>query len=88
MYKRQDFERAADLRDQLKAIGRITARQKVIGPDDADQDVIAFARADGDACVQVFFVRHGKLIGREYFMLDNAEGESDQEVLQLSLIHI
>jgi excinuclease ABC subunit C len=77
-----DFERAADLRDQLKAIERITARQKVIGPDDADQDVIAFARADGDACVQVFFVRHGKLIGREYFMLDNAEGESDQEVLQ------
>ena len=77
-----DFERAADLRDQLKAIERITARQKVIGPDDTDQDVIAFARADGDACVQVFFVRHGKLIGREYFMLDNAEGESDQEVLQ------
>ena len=77
-----DFERAADYRDQLKAIERITARQKVIGPDDADQDVIAFARANGDACVQVFFVRHGKLIGREYFMLDNAEGESDQEVLQ------
>jgi excinuclease ABC subunit C len=77
-----DFERAADYRDQLKAIERITARQKVIGPDDTDQDVIAFARANGDACVQVFFIRHGKLIGREYFMLDNAEGETDQEVLQ------
>ena len=77
-----DFERAADYRDQLKAIERITARQRIIGPDDTDQDVIAFARANGDACVQVFFVRHGKLIGREYFMLDNAEGESDQEVLQ------
>ena len=78
----RDFERAADYRDQLKAIERITARQKVIGPEDTDQDVIAFARANGDACVQVFFIRHGKLIGREYFMLDNAEGESDQEVLQ------
>ncbi len=77
-----DFERAADYRDQLKAIERITARQRVIGPEDTDQDVIAFARANGDACVQVFFIRHGKLIGREYFMLDNAEGESDQEVLQ------
>jgi len=77
-----DFERAADYRDQLKAIERITARQKVIGSDDTDQDVIAFARANGDACVQVFFIRYGKLIGREYFMLDNAEDESDEEVLQ------
>jgi len=77
-----DFEKAADYRDQLRAIERITARQKVIGPGDTDQDVIAFARDDGDACVQVFFVRHGKLIGREYFMLDNTEGESDQAVLQ------
>lgn len=76
------FEKAADHRDQLKAIERITARQKVIGSSDTDQDVIAFAREEGDACVQIFFIRHGKLIGREYFMLDNTEGESDQEVLQ------
>jgi excinuclease ABC subunit C len=76
------FEKAAEYRDQLKAIERITARQKVISSGDTDQDVIAFARDNGDACVQVFFIRHGKLIGREYFMLDNAEGESDQEVLQ------
>jgi excinuclease ABC subunit C len=76
------FEKAADYRDQLKAIERITARQKVIGSEDVDQDVIAFARDDGEACVQVFFIRSGKLIGREYFMLDNTEGESDPEVLQ------
>lgn len=76
------FEKAADYRDQLKAIERITARQKVIGSADTDQDVIAFARDDGEACVQVFFIRHGKLIGREYFMIDNTEGESDQVVLQ------
>lgn len=76
------FEKAAEYRDQLKAIQRITARQKVIGSSDTDQDVIAFAREDGDACVQVFFIRHGKLIGREYFMLDNTEGESDHDVLQ------
>lgn len=76
------FEKAADYRDQLKAIERITARQKVIGASDTDQDVIAFARSDGDACVQIFFIRHGKLIGREYFLLDNTEGESDNEVLQ------
>jgi excinuclease ABC subunit C len=76
------FEKAAEYRDQLKAIERITARQKVIGSGDTDQDVIAFARDDGEACVQVFFIRHGKLIGREYFMIDNTEGESDQAVLQ------
>ncbi len=76
------FEKAAEYRDQLKAVQRITARQKVIGSSDTDQDVIAFAREDGDACVQVFFIRHGKLIGREYFMLDNTEGESDHDVLQ------
>ncbi len=76
------FEKAAEYRDQLKAIRRITARQKVIGASDTDQDVIAFAREEGDACVQVFFIRHGKLIGREYFMLDNTEGESDPEILQ------
>ncbi len=77
-----NFEKAAEFRDQLKAVRRITARQKVIGSGDTDQDVIAFAREEGDACVQIFFIRHGKLIGREYFMLDNTEGESDQEVLQ------
>lgn len=80
--ERMDFERAADYRDQLKAIERIVARQKVIGTSDTDQDVIAFAREQNDACVQIFFIRHGKLIGREYFMLDNTEGESDQDVLR------
>lgn len=76
-----DFEAAAEYRDQLKAIERIVAKQKVIGAAETDQDVIAFARDDGEACVQVFFIRHGKLIGREYFMLDNAEGESDEGIL-------
>jgi len=76
------FEKAADYRDQLRAVERITSRQKVIGSSNADQDVIAFARENGEACVQIFFIRHGKLIGREYFMLDNTEGETDPEILQ------
>lgn len=76
-----DFEAAAEYRDHLKAIERIVAKQKVIGAAETDQDVIAFARDDGEACVQVFFIRHGKLIGREYFMLDNAEGETDEGIL-------
>ncbi|MCB8966197.1 MAG: excinuclease ABC subunit UvrC [Chloroflexota bacterium] len=76
------FERAAEIRDQLKAIDKVVAKQKVISAANADQDVIAFAREQGDACVQVFFIRYGKLIGREYFLLDGTEGETDEEVLQ------
>ncbi len=76
------FERAAEIRDQLKAVNSVVSRQKVIGAANTDQDVIAFARDQGDACVQIFFIRHGKLIGREYFLLDGTEGETDGEVLE------
>jgi excinuclease ABC subunit C len=76
-----DFEQAAVFRDQLRAIDKVVAKQKVISAANTDQDVIAFAREQGDACVQVFFIRHGKLIGREYFLLEGTEGESDPEVL-------
>jgi len=68
-----DFERAAVLRDQLKAIDQIVQKQKVISPDMVDEDVIAFARANNDTCVQVFFIRGGKLMGREYFLLDGVD---------------
>ncbi|UCG22653.1 MAG: excinuclease ABC subunit UvrC [Chloroflexota bacterium] len=76
-----DFEQAAVYRDQLKAIDRVVAKQKVISAANTDQDVVAFAREQGDACVQVFFIRHGKLIGREYFLLEGTEGEADEEIL-------
>ncbi len=76
------FEKAVEYRDQLRAVNRIVSKQKVIAAANTDQDVIAFAREQGDACVQVFFIRHGKLIGREYFLLDGTEGESDEEILQ------
>jgi excinuclease ABC subunit C len=77
-----DFEQAAAARDQLRAIERVVAKQKVISTADTDQDVIAFAREKGDACVQVFFIRFGKLIGREYFLLEGTEDESEHDVLR------
>ncbi len=80
-----DFEQAATYRDQLKAIERVVEKQKVFAAANTDQDIIAFAREDGDACVQIFFVRHGKLIGREYFLLDNTEGEPDEGILETFL---
>lgn len=76
------FEKAAEYRDQLRAVNQVVAKQKVISAANADQDVIAFAREKGDACVQVFFIRHGKLIGREYFLLEGTEDEADETVLQ------
>ena len=76
------FEKAAALRDQLKAIQSIIERQKVIfGTDYLDSDVLAMARTDGEACVQIFFIRGGKLIGREYFILEGTEDTADTEVM-------
>lgn len=75
------FEKAAALRDQVQAIDRVVEKQKVISSDQKDSDVIAMARSDGEACVQIFFVRSGKLIGREYFILEGTEEEQDEEIL-------
>ena len=75
------FEQAASLRDQLRAVQLVVERQKIVSAAGADQDVIAFAREDGDACVQVFFIRGGKLLGREYFVLEGAQDEDEREVM-------
>ncbi len=75
------YEKAAAIRDQLRAIEKVIERQKVVSTDQTDSDVIAMARADNEACVQVFFIRSGKLIGREYFILEGTEEEEDAEIL-------
>ncbi len=75
------FEKAAALRDQIQAINTVVEKQKVISSKQMDSDVIAMARADGEACVQIFFIRAGKLIGREYFILEGTEDSSDSEVV-------
>ncbi len=77
-----DFERAAIIRDQLAAIARVVEGQKVVSKDKIDSDVIAFARDDTNACVQVFFIRSGKLIGREYFLLDGTDQAEDRELVE------
>jgi excinuclease ABC subunit C len=76
------FEKAAALRDQLKALQFIIERQKIVFASDyKDSDVLAMARSDGEACVQIFFIRGGKLIGREYFILEGTEDTDNQEVM-------
>ena len=76
-----EFERAARLRDQIRAVENVVQRQRVISHALSDQDVIAFARDDGEACVQVFFIRGGKLLGRENFVLTGTRGEDNREIM-------
>ena len=77
-----DYEKAAIYRDQIEAIERVVERQKIISDERNDSDVIAMARSKGEACVQVFFIRSGKLIGREYFILEGTEAEENSEILE------
>jgi excinuclease ABC subunit C len=79
--ERMQFERAALYRDQIRAAERIVERQKVVSGRQEDEDVIAFATAKGQACVQVFFVRRGRLIGRESFLLEGVDEEANGELL-------
>lgn len=76
-----DFEKAAALRDQIKTIEHIVQNQKVMSQNMADEDVIAFARSENEACVQVFFIRGGKLMGREHFLLEGVDTADDNEVM-------
>ncbi|NOK61339.1 MAG: excinuclease ABC subunit UvrC [Chloroflexi bacterium AL-W] len=75
------FERAAYLRDQIRDIEKLTEQQQVLRTVATDQDVIAFAREEGSAVVQIFYIRGGKLIGSEPFALQNTEDEDNQRLL-------
>jgi excinuclease ABC subunit C len=78
---RMNYEAAAMIRDRLVAVRRVTESQKVVWRSRVDMDLIASARSRGQACMQVFFVRGGKLIGQEHFILDGVgEDESDAEL--------
>lgn len=76
-----DFEQAARLRDQLQSVREVMEKQKIISGGFEDQDVLALARAFDEACIMVFFVRDGKLIGREHFILKGTEGVERPEIL-------
>ena len=76
------FEEAAEYRDLIENVRRIGEHQKITSGDGEDKDVAALALDRGDAVAQVFFIRDGKLIGREHFYLRVAEGEERRDVLQ------
>ncbi|MBF6589317.1 MAG: excinuclease ABC subunit UvrC [Ktedonobacterales bacterium] len=77
-----EFERAAALRDRVRAVEQVLEKQKIInttGP--GDQDVIAVVGADDESCAQAFFFRGGKLVGREYFVLQGTRDAAPAEVM-------
>ncbi|HEY6327434.1 MAG TPA: excinuclease ABC subunit UvrC [Candidatus Cybelea sp.] len=73
-----NFEAAARIRDRIVQVRRVTEEQKVVWKSRLDMDLIAIARAQGQACMQVFLVRGGKLIGQEYFILEGVYEQSDE----------
>ncbi len=75
------YEQAAAARDKLRAVERTIEQQKVATYSRAEQDVIGIAREEGEACLQLFVIRNGKMIGREHFMVEGARDVTDGEVL-------
>ena len=74
------FELAAKLRDVLLAVRKISERQKIV-TDSGDLDAIGLARLNAEVCAQIFFVRDGKVTGRESFLLNGAADESDSQTV-------
>lgn len=79
--EQMDFEAAIESRELLKSIQKIAQKQKVTNSDGEDKDIIALASEETDAVVQMFFVRGGRLIGRDHFYLRVAPHDSRSEVL-------
>ncbi|MBI2857448.1 MAG: excinuclease ABC subunit UvrC [Chloroflexi bacterium] len=77
------FETAALLRDQIRAVERVIQEQKMATTVKGDQDVIAFALAGDRTTVEVFFIRNGKLIGREKFSLEGTRGEKPARIMSV-----
>lgn len=76
-----DFEKAGEYRDQLTTVKVIAQKQKIFSSSMEDQDIIAFAKSNQEALVQVFFIRNGKMIGREHFHLSGVDELLDREIM-------
>ncbi|WP_376797310.1 excinuclease ABC subunit UvrC [Thermogemmatispora sp.] len=77
-----NFEEAARLRDRIRAVEHVLEKQRIINTEgQEDQDVVALASAEDETCAQVFFFRAGKLIGREYFILQGTRDSSPGEIM-------
>lgn len=80
--EKMEFEEAAKYRDLFNSVKSVSQKQKISDSVGEDRDIIALAEDDRDAVVQVFFVRDGRLIGREHFYMTHIEGQKKPRILQ------
>jgi excinuclease ABC subunit C len=78
---RMDFEAAIEIRELLKSVRQVAQKQKITSQDGEDKDIVAMAQQDTDAVVQMFFVRGGRMIGRDHFYLRVAPQDTRAEIL-------
>lgn len=76
-----EFEKAAKLRDQIYGIEKTSEKQKIVSASLEDQDVISMARSAEDACIQVFFIRDGKVSGREHYFMKNTDDMDRSDIM-------
>ncbi len=76
-----DFEQAAEYRDLINSVKHVTGKQRITNADSEDRDVIAIAMNETEAVVAAFFVRQGKILGREHFHMTGSQGETAPDIL-------
>lgn len=77
-----EFEKAASLRDKILSINAIAEKQKIFKTMEGDEDFINIEQDEKDSCIQVFFSRDGKVIGREHFIFENTANEGIGEIIE------
>ena len=78
---KMDYEKAAELRDQINAIDRISQRQKVSNISENDIDVIGLYKDEYEICIEIFYIRNSKMVGRDNFFLKGLNDEDDKEII-------
>lgn len=81
-----EFEKAAAIRDQIRQIGTLTEQQKIISPSMEDKDIFGRARSGEAACVEILFVRGGKLLGKEDLFIEQIGEEKEDEILRTAMM--
>ena len=79
--ERMEFEKAAEYRDLLNSVKKLTQQQKASDNEGSNRDIIAFAAAEDEAVVQVFFIRDGRMLGREHFYLTGVRNEERSDIM-------
>lgn len=79
--KKFEYEKAAEIRDRIQAIQRVSEKQKVSNISENDIDVIGIAKSEIEVCVEIFFVRGSKMVGREHYFYNDLKDMEDEEIL-------